>query len=223
MRRSENMTDKTREPRKRNLLLRSILFGLIFFLAADFITFAQRAADAADNAVAPPNADAVVVLTGGGARLATAAELARGMDLPMFISGVNPDSSDEDVAAAAGLDEAWMACCVTSGRLARTTAENGLEVAEWANETGYEELIIVTSAYHLERALLEMRAQMPVARLHGYAVTSPVIDARRWWRDVASARRMLIEWAKWRVVSVREGLAGNGSDGHNMAEDALES
>lgn len=207
------------EPKRRRHLGEAFALGILVAAVFDFLRFTDRAADAAQNAIAPPDADAVVVLTGGGARLATAADLARDKALPMFISGVNPDSSDEDVAAAAGLDEEWMACCVTSGRAARTTAENGREIAGWADEQGYDELIVVTSGYHLERALLELRRQMPDARLDGYAVASPVIDARRWWKDTASTRRMVLEWAKWRVVSVRESLAGGREGGQKGSDD----
>ncbi|MBB35765.1 MAG: hypothetical protein CME88_11215 [Hirschia sp.] len=208
-------TNVTSRPRG---FVRLILIALVLFAAFDFLQFAERAAAASDNPLAPASADAVVVLTGGGARLTTAADLARANSLPLFISGVNPVSTDEDVAAAAGLDEDWMACCVTSGRRARTTAENGEEVAEWANVMGHDDLIIVTSGYHMERSLAEMRRYMPDTALHGYAVASPTIDARRWWKSTRSARRMIIEWSKWRVVTIRESLAGRAKGGQNSAD-----
>ena len=203
--------------RRKRRAVQIFLLAFLVTLVFDFMAFSNRAANLAENAVSPVETDAVIVLTGGGHRLSTAAVLARDLNAPLFISGVNPESPDEDVAAAAGLDEDFMACCVTSGRSARTTAENGLEVAQWAIYNDHDRLVVVTSGYHMERALIELRSRMPDIKLSGFAVSSPVINERYWWKDLRSARRMSLEWAKWRVVSVRESLAGRRSGGQNSA------
>lgn len=151
--------------------------------------------------------EAVVVLTGGGARIATAAQIANANGLPLFISGVHRDAKAEEVALAAGVDQTFFDCCVTLGYNAATTAQNGDEVAGWARQENYDRFLVVTSSYHMERALMELRSAMPEARLTGYSVVSPTIDPGNWWRDARSAKRMLLEWIKWRVVSMRESLS----------------
>ncbi len=192
----------------KGLIVRLGLLTLSLLLVVDMVRFGHRAETAVKNAPTLTAAEAIVVLTGGGARIARSVEMATELELPLFVSGVNPDVKSEDVARAAGVDEAFFACCVTLGRKAKTTAENGIEIAAWARAHSHDEIVVVTSSYHLERALLELQRAMPEAALTGYAVVSPVIRTDKWWTDARSARRMVLEWAKWRVVSLRESLAG---------------
>lgn len=204
------MTSRSDTPRRslRLRILRYLVLALAVLALLDMISFANRADKASLTAPDTSNADAVVALTGGGARIARSAEIAQDLNVPLFVSGVNPDVASEDVARAAGVDETYFDCCVTLGRQARTTAENGKEAAAWAREHGHDQIVLVTSSYHLERALLELQRAMPEASLIGYAVISPTIRSKNWWMDFRSAKRMTLEWAKWRVVHVRETLAG---------------
>lgn len=185
-------------------LFRFLIVLLLVAATWDFVRFTDRAARSVETVEHPSAADAIVVLTGGGARIAKAAELAHSDGLPLFISGVHPDSSGEDVALAAGVDPAFFECCVTLGRQAQTTAQNGFEIAQWAAQEGHNAIVVVTSNYHIERAVLEMRRSMPEADLHPYPVESPTINAKRWWSDLKSTRRMLIEWVKWRVITISQ-------------------
>lgn len=151
-------------------------------------------------------ADAVVVLTGGPGRVATAVtllEAERGARL--LISGVNPGSPVEDIAAAAGASEALFACCVDVGLEAADTVGNAAETARWAASRGYDSLIVVTSDYHMPRALLELQAAMPDTDLTAYAVPAPAP-----WSSASEARRWLTEYFKYAAVFGRERLAGRG-------------
>ena len=185
---------------------RALFTALLILSFADFSAFCNRAARIADIAPDAPQADAVLALTGGGRRISEAASLAKARQLPLFISGAHPDSPADDVAAANQIDASFMACCVTLGRNARTTTQNGQEIAAWARAQGYDEFVLVTSHYHIDRALSEAQRALPEAIFHGYAVASPLIDAQNWWRDGASFQRMLLEWSKWRVISLRDWL-----------------
>ena len=187
---------------------RLILLAVFIALFTDFGFFAHRAAGFSQKPQDFSHADAVVVLTGGQSRIAAAVALADEQDIPVFISGVHPGSPSDDVAQANGVDADFFACCVTLGYRAANTAQNGREIANWAREQGFDEFVVVTSNYHMERAILELRRAMPEAAFVPNAVESPAIDARNWWKDARSARRMVLEWAKWRVVSIRESFAG---------------
>ena len=169
----------------------------------DFSRFVARA----DRAVTPDppiNAQAITALTGASnARIVAAIQLADSLQLPLLISGVHVDTRPEDIAEIADVDVAAIACCVTLGKAAATTEGNGSEVAEWARRRNVSRIIVVTSEYHMDRALLELRRAMPEGHFIPHAVTTTKVRPRDWFRDPATARRLIEEWAKYRIASLR--------------------
>ena len=76
---------------------------------------------------------------------------------------------------------------------------NAAETAAWARSHGYEHLIVVTSDYHMPRALLELQAAMPDVRLSAYGVPAPAP-----WSGGHEARRWMVEYVKYAAVYGRE-------------------
>lgn len=169
----------------------------------DFSRFVARA----DRAVTPDppiNAQAITALTGASnARIVAAIQLADSLQLPLLISGVHVDTRPEDIAEIAGVEVAEIACCVTLGKAAATTEGNGSEVAEWARRRNVSHIIVVTSEYHMDRALLELRRAMPEGHFIPHAVTTTKVRPRDWFRDPDTARRLVEEWAKYRIAVLR--------------------
>ena len=66
----------------------------------------------------------------------------------------------------AGLDTAQISDRVTLGRHAASTRGNALETAAWAEQNRIGSLIVVTAAYHMPRALAELRQALPVVQLY---------------------------------------------------------
>jgi uncharacterized SAM-binding protein YcdF (DUF218 family) len=115
--------------------------------------------------------DAVVVLTGGPGRLARGvAVLDADAAQRMLVSGVGKDVTREQLAVAldsganAQLRIANLALFhnrVDLGYSAVDTRSNAEETARWMAEHHYRSLRLVTSAWHMRRATLELRAQLP--------------------------------------------------------------
>ena len=87
---------------------------------------------------------------------------------------------------------------------------NARETAEWARSLGYRRLILVTADYHMPRAMLELKAAMPEARIAPYPVATPVLDARHWQSTGDGARRMVLEYCKYLAILARESVLGLG-------------
>jgi uncharacterized SAM-binding protein YcdF (DUF218 family) len=100
----------------------------------------------------PPGTDAILVLTGAANRLDEGRRLFEAGVAPrLFISGVHPDVPAGDL----GVPEDAL------GRAARDTVGNGAEAAGRARRDGWRRVLVVTSAPHMPRALLELRRAAP--------------------------------------------------------------
>ena len=147
----------------------------------------------------PARADAIVALTGPSAERVNAAirllELDKGRRV--LISGVNRDVRRQELRALTPGSSKLFNCCVDLGFEAEDTVGNAQEIAAWADAKGYESLIVVTSDYHMARALTEIRAAAPGVKLTAYAVETPSLDNSRWWKAAVTARRMTLEYMKY--------------------------
>jgi uncharacterized SAM-binding protein YcdF (DUF218 family) len=103
------------------------------------------------------------------------------------------------------------------GFSATDTVGNARETAAWARAKGFKSLIVVTSDFHMPRAMLELHEALPDAALTPYPVKTTELDAGRWWRTAEGARRMTVEYCKYLVILAREGLLNLGPPQHTPA------
>ncbi len=192
-------------------LTRRLLFGGVIALAIGFVVFAQRVHTMVERQSPPQTADAIVALTGGEDRIAAGVELLRQRrGARLLISGVHPDASIADLhglAGGGGDVDRLFDCCVDIDRAARTTLENGAETAAWARLHDFESVIVVTSDYHMPRALLVMRRAMPEVELHAYAVARADASGA-WWRNPREMRRLTVEYGKYLYILAQDALPG---------------
>src|SRR5215510_13969503 len=106
-------------------------------------------------------ADGIVVLTGGSSRVSDAVELlAAGYGKRLLISGVHPTNDVHDISRTLPDNHKLLNCCVDLDRSAINTRSNAAETRRWARERGFTSLIVVTSNYHMPRAIEIGRAHV---------------------------------------------------------------
>lgn len=106
--------------------------------------------------------DAVIVLTGGGGRIARGLEvIERGEAEEMFVSGVDPEVKPEEFAEQFDVAPDTMECCVTLGFLAVDTRSNAGEAAQWMEDRDFDTARLVTTDWHMARASSEFSGAMP--------------------------------------------------------------
>jgi uncharacterized SAM-binding protein YcdF (DUF218 family) len=157
------------------------------------------------------NADGIVVLTGGSSRVSDAMELlAGGYGKRLLISGVHPTNAASDISRSLPDNQSLLGCCVDLDRSAVNTRSNAAETRRWARERGFRSLIVVTSNYHMPRAIAELSHAMPDVTLIPFAVVGDRWREEPWWTSGATLRLLLSEYAKYVAVEVRVRLADIG-------------
>src|ERR1700681_2118298 len=166
------------------------------------------------------NADGIVVLTGGSSRVSDAMELlAGGYGKRLLISGVHPTNAASDISRSLTDNQSLLSCCVDLDRSAVNTRSNAAEARRWARERGFKSLIVVTSNYHMPRAILELSHAMPDIALIPFAVVGDKWRDEPWWTNGATVRLLLSEYVKYVAAEVRVHLADAGLE---MMREAVE-
>src|SRR4051794_5306980 len=187
------------------------LAGLFAVATVGFVGFlAQLRGTEAEPA---GRADGIVVLTGGSSRVSDAMELlAAGYGGRLLISGVHPTNAASDISRSLSDKQSLLNCCVDLDRSAVNTRSNAAETRRWAQQRGFKSLIVVTSNYHMPRAIVELSHAMPEIALIPFAVVGDKWREEPWWASSATLRLLLSEYVKYVAAEVRVRLAEAGRD-----------
>jgi uncharacterized SAM-binding protein YcdF (DUF218 family) len=154
-----------------------------------------------------------VVLTGGSSRVSDAMELlAAGYGRRLLISGVHPTSTASDISRTLPENQSFMRCCVDLDRTAVSTRGNAAEARRWAAGRGFKSLIVVTSNYHMPRALVEFSHAMPETTLIPFVVVGDKWREEPWWTSASTLRLLLSEYVKYIAAELRVRLEDFGID-----------
>ncbi|HXG77996.1 MAG TPA: YdcF family protein [Methyloceanibacter sp.] len=177
------------------LLFDAALFSMVLFFIG-FIVFANGIEREQQTAV--PNADGIAVLTGGSARIDHAMRLlAEGKAKRVLITGVNRTTTVEELKQLANYGEEYFTCCVDIDKQARNTIDNATETSEWVALHRYGSIIVVTSNYHMPRALTELARVLPGVRLIPYSVVDNNVHLDPWWNYPGTTKLLLSEYLKY--------------------------
>ena len=148
---------------------------------------------------APPHTDGIVAFTGGAERVETALRLlANGRADRLLLSGIGGGAELAELARRAGVDPLPLATRVTIDRSATTTRGNAVETAAWAHANGIRSLLVVTSSYHMPRAITEVARALPETALY----PQPVTPSERSEGVGLPLRLMAEEYVKFIATSV---------------------
>jgi len=152
--------------------------------------------------------DAVIVLTGGSARLEVGFDLlTKGLAKKLFISGVAREVNAEELIRLHGQSgNGSLRCCVVVGHAASDTTGNARETAHWMEEEHFTSLRLVTASYHMRRSLLEFHHAMPDVTMIPHPVFPEGFRVGEWWRWPGTLNLLISEYSKFLAAIVRQTL-----------------
>ncbi|MBO6506398.1 MAG: YdcF family protein [Kordiimonadaceae bacterium] len=140
-----------------------------------------------------PEADGIVVLTGGGGRLDAAVDLLQAQKgKRLLISGVHQTVPESDIANLVQAPQTLFSCCVDLDRNSSNTIDNALTTAEWVEKHQYNSIYLVTADYHMQRSQLLIEEALPDCEILPFPVHSNL-----------SVQGLVMEYAKLSVTWLR--------------------
>lgn len=176
----------------------------VVVLCIGFIIFARNLERTQEIPVRA--ADGITVLTGGGSRIDEAMKLlANHKANRVLITGVYKTTTKETLKSLASQGDQLFTCCVDLDYEARNTIDNATETAEWVAKHKYTSVIVVTSNYHMPRALAELGRAMPGVTLIPYSVVDNNVHLEHWWAYPGTAKLLVSEYLKYLPAVARLG------------------
>jgi uncharacterized SAM-binding protein YcdF (DUF218 family) len=183
-----------------------VLVAGLLALALGFAWFVWRVPS--EEIALDQRAEGIVVLTGGASRVADAVELlATGHGQRLLITGVNPSTNSGELARLVPRYQRLFGCCIDLDHSAVNTIGNAVETRRWTRRHGFRSLVVVTSAYHIPRAMAELAHQLPDVTLIEYPVVTERLRAEPWWSNGSSAKLLISEYLKYVVALLRMRIA----------------
>jgi uncharacterized SAM-binding protein YcdF (DUF218 family) len=196
-----SLRGEVRRRRIRSVFAKLVVLGAVA-LVLGFLMFLWLLPN--EEVVLDRNADGIVVLTGGASRVTDGLELlAAHRGKRLLITGVNPGTTTADIARQVAGYDRLLGCCVDLDYSAINTLGNAVETRRWSLDRGFHSLVIVTSAYHMPRALAEIAHQLPDVMLIPFPVVSDRLRIEPWWSNSATTRLVLSEYFKYLFAHVR--------------------
>ena len=197
---------------QRRLVHLVLLVAVIWF--GGFLAFAAAIPPQVRDTDKP--VDAIVVLTGGGVRLAEGfALLDKGLAKQMLISGVADGVQLPALLQAMGGDtqpnQSVLDCCVTLGHDARSTEGNARESFRWLTDNKFTSVRLVTANYHMNRSLLEFRRVMPGIEIVANPVFPREMQDPYWFSKPGTIYLLFNEYHKYLVAAARVEAADLGA------------
>lgn len=170
-----------------------ILLGIVLLLfSACAVLFAGFAFQTFSMKSREVKTDAVVVLAGGRGRIEEGVRLYReGKGSSLYLIGVDPAVRKRDLVREHPGES------IILENVSRNTFENALYARDLLERKGVTSIQLITSRYHMKRALLLFRHVLP----KDVAIYPHPVDSRnlheKWWSHSGSLRLLLSEFYKY--------------------------
>ena len=193
---------------KKTFILIIIIFLIIFL--SNFLYFKNTILSL--NSYAYKKANNIVILTGGTNRIKEGLKIINNfnkfdlMKIKLLISGTGKGFTKLDINRVFSKDNSldiFIKCCLDLDGQSHDTYSNAVETLKWTNNNNIKAFILVTSNYHMPRALLEFTTQMPDLNIIPHSTTPKRHNISNWMYSFETFSLLLLEYFKFLLANIR--------------------
>ena len=187
-----------------------IIINILIFFVISLFNYKERIQSL--KAYSSNKAYNIVILTGGsnrikdGLKIINSFDKTKIMNIKLLISGTGKGFSISNVIKLFPKDQylnKFVRCCVKLDSKSKNTYSNATETFKWAKKNNIKTFILATSNYHMPRAILEFKAQMPDFQIITHPITPQKVDINNWVYSFETFTLIFIEYSKFLIAKLR--------------------
>ena len=157
-------------------------------------------------------AENVVILTGGSNRIKEGLKLIKNfsklgsMNIDILISGTGKGFTKLNVNKLLSKNDPlniFIECCLELDNKSQNTRSNAIEILKWVNKNSIKQLILITSNYHMPRAVLEFKNKIPNLKIIKYPITPEKYNINNRIYSYETFSLILLEYCKFLIAKSR--------------------
>jgi len=160
------------------------------------------------NNIESPN---IVILTGGANRIKDGLKIiedfknSKNFNYKILVSGTGMGFTKNSLKKKLGpnFNSQLIQCCIDLDGVSKNTLTNASETLKWTRKNDIKEFILITSNYHMPRAILEFKNVMPNLKIYTYAITPKKHDIENWLSSYQTFSLVFTEYCKFIIAGLR--------------------
>ena len=153
----------------------------------------------------------IVILTGGSNRIKEGLTIVNDInkltkaDFKILISGTGKGFSKATLKKilTSDFNLKLVECCIELDSISKDTYSNAFETYKWTKKNDINNIILITSNYHMPRAILEFKNRMPNQQIFTYPITPKNHDIKNWLNSSDTFFLIFLEYSKLLIASLR--------------------
>ena len=154
----------------------------------------------------------IVILTGGSNRIKGGLKIINNFNksdlnnIKLLISGTGKGFTKLSVNKMLSKKNdfySFIKCCVELDSKSKNTYSNAIQTKKWVEKNNINQFILITSNYHMPRALLELKNQMPNIKIFGYPINPSKHEIKNWIYSFETFSLVFIEYSKFQLAKLR--------------------
>ncbi len=153
----------------------------------------------------------IVILTGGanrikdGLKIIEDFKISKNINYKILVSGTGMGFTKSSLKKKLGpnFNSQLIQCCIDLDGVSKNTLTNASETFKWTSKNGIKEFILITSNYHMPRAILEFKNVMPNLKIYTYAITPKKHDIENWLSSYKTFSLVFTEYCKFIIADLR--------------------
>ena len=153
----------------------------------------------------------IVILTGGTNRIKDGLKIINKFDksqknnFKILVSGTGKGFTKNSLIKQIGpnFNPKLIECCIYLDSVSKNTLTNAIETSKWAKRNDIQEFILITSNYHMPRAILEFKNIMPNHKIYTFPITPKKHNVKKWMGSYETFSLIFKEFCKYIISSLR--------------------